>query len=156
MPLPQSSAITYWQRTCPCWKLASWPRVHLTQSCSLLPLSKTSQRADYLSILLTCRTRKQVSISGGVFFLWLYRLSFSAVALLSAWLQVCSQCQLLHLQLWLIYPKHFFFSFFLPQHTCFLGLVPIPITGRKEMPISISLLIWSLKCGYETLETGTL
>lgn len=52
--------------------------------------------------------------------------------------------------------KTFFFSFFLPQHTCFLGLVPIPITGRKEMPISISLLIWSLKCGYETLETGTL
>lgn len=131
MPLPQSSAITYWQRTCPCWKLASWPRVHLTQSCSLLPLSKTSQRADYLSILLTCRTRKQVSISGGVFFLWLYRLSFSAVALLSAWLQVCSQCQLLHLQLWLIYPKHFFFSFFVATAYLLFGAGANTNNGKK-------------------------
>lgn len=131
MPLPQSSAITYWQRTCPCWKLASWPRVHLTQSCSLLPLSKTSQRADYLSILLTCRTRKQVSISGGVFFLWLYRLSFSAVALLSAWLQVCSQCQLLHLQLWLIYPKHFFFFFFFATAYLLFGAGANTNNGKK-------------------------
>ena len=104
-------------------------RVPLTQSRSLLPLPKTSQWSDYLSILLMCRTRKQVSVSGGVF-LWLCLLSSTALALLSAWLHICSQCQILHLQVRIIYPKY--------------------------IPISISLLIRALKCGYQTLVTGTL